>query len=458
MTDATTALTLVSTDMVTAATPRQAAPVKSREAPSSTRGTQASAEDAGTKSLSDNDLRGTDGQRSFAATLDSVEAQAPAEPQSVATPTTPRSTETSNPESETATALSLLNLPVAEAEIPTGNTSQPGGNPPPQTGNMLPGATGMPATTQIAAQQWIADAPADAGKIDTDLARINATPLRSATTNGASASESSLQTDGMRIPTALVPATRLANGDAAAETARADSLRAGVLDSLSLADSGADASMEGGDGQTGDGRRQLPDGLMRLVPNDRVEVPSGARVPAEFSLNAGPATTQTIDPAATMARPADSTTLGLLAGQRPLQPLADQAQWSQGLGQRLMMMADGGVQSARIKLHPEHLGQLDVRIEIEEDTARVWFTANNSQAREAIESTLPKLREMFDSNGLDLVGTDVSDEAQRFVADPDASPAGRRAADFDPDASSANDPSAGQTIVRVSDRLVDLYA
>ena len=53
---------------------------------------------------------------------------------------------------------------------------------------------------------------------------------------------------------------------------------------------------------------------------------------------------------------------------------------------------------------------------------------------------------------------DVSDEAQRFVADPDASPAGRRAADFDPDASSANDPSAGQTIVRVSDRLVDLYA
>jgi flagellar hook-length control protein FliK len=123
-----------------------------------------------------------------------------------------------------------------------------------------------------------------------------------------------------------------------------------------------------------------------------------------------------------------------------------------------MMMANGGVQSARIKLHPEHLGQLDVRIEIEEDTARVWFTANNSQAREAIESTLPKLREMFDSNGLDLVGTDVSDEAQRFVADPDASPAGGRAADFDPDASSANDPSAGQTIVRVSDRLVDLYA
>ncbi|MBT8442533.1 MAG: flagellar hook-length control protein FliK, partial [Gammaproteobacteria bacterium] len=371
-------------------------------------------------------------------------------------------TETSNPEPETAAAQSLLNLPVAEPEISTGNTSQPGGNPPPQTGNMLPAGIATPTNVQPVAQpvaqRWAAAAPAGSGEIDAGLPRTDAATLQAATNHGTQAQQPPLHSAEIRIPTGPVPAAQPSNGDPAAESTRADSLRAGVLDSFSLADQGADTSMEGGDTQNGDGRRQLPDGLMRLVPADRADAPNGARVTAEFSLNAGPAATQTTELAAPAARPADTTTLALLSGQRPLQPLGDQAQWSQGLGQRLMMMADGGVQTARIKLHPEHLGQLDVRIEIEEDTARVWFTANSGQAREAIESTLPKLREMFESNGLDLVGTDVSDEAQRFVADPDAAPSGGRAADFDTDASSANDPSAGQTVMRVSDRLVDLYA
>ncbi|MBT8445227.1 MAG: hypothetical protein KJO13_10790, partial [Gammaproteobacteria bacterium] len=185
MTDATTALTLVSTDMAAAASPRQAVPVRSQEAPSPTRRTPAPGDDAGSKAPSDKDLRATDGRRSFAATLDGVEAQAPAETRSVETPTTPRSTETSNPEPETATAQSLLNLPVAGPEISTGNTSQPGGNPTPQTGNMLPVGIATPTTAQpIAqpgAQRWAAAAPAGSGEIDAGLPRTDAATLQAAT-------------------------------------------------------------------------------------------------------------------------------------------------------------------------------------------------------------------------------------------------------------------------------------
>ncbi|MFW2404793.1 MAG: flagellar hook-length control protein FliK [Gammaproteobacteria bacterium] len=456
MSEATTAL-LAGTEMVAATTPRQAPPARSNDAPSTTRRTSSSSDDIGSKPSPDKGLHGADGQRSFAATLDSVDAQAPTETRSVDAPTTPHAAETSNPEPQTATALNLLKLPIADANVPTGNPPQPGGNPLPETGNLSPGGIAL-ATAQPTGQQWAAEAPADTSEIDNGLPRIEAASLRAASTNGANVSDPSLSANGRQSFAGPVPAAQLAGGEVTTDTTRSDSLRAGVLDAFSIADSGVDSSLEGGDAQSGDARRQLPDGLMRLAANERADLPSGARVTAEFSLNAAPATPPPIETGAVTARPGDMTSLDLLSGQRPLQPLGDQTQWSQGLGQRLMMMADGGVQSARIRLHPEHLGQLDVRIEIEDDTARVWFSANSSQAREAIESALPKLREMFDSNGLDLVGTDVSDDAQRFAANPDASPDGGRAGNFDADAPSANDPSAGPTIMRMSDRLVDFYA
>lgn len=101
-------------------------------------------------------------------------------------------------------------------------------------------------------------------------------------------------------------------------------------------------------------------------------------------------------------------------GQQTLQPTGDRGMFAQGLGERLVMMADNGLQSARIKLYPERLGPLDIRVQVDDDGAKVWFHAQHGQTREALEQALPRLREMFAEQGLELVRSEVADGGERF--------------------------------------------
>lgn len=84
--------------------------------------------------------------------------------------------------------------------------------------------------------------------------------------------------------------------------------------------------------------------------------------------------------------------------------------WSQGLGQRLLVMAEQGVEAARLRLHPANLGPLDIQITVDDDRAQVSFGAQHAATRDALESALPRLRELFAQQGLELVQAEVSDQ------------------------------------------------
>jgi flagellar hook-length control protein FliK len=116
---------------------------------------------------------------------------------------------------------------------------------------------------------------------------------------------------------------------------------------------------------------------------------------------------------------ATSTQAGLLANASPaaavaggqgspaaagqaLAPLADAGSFADGLGERLLALGGDGLQTARLRLHPETLGPLEVRIRVDGGQADVWFGTQQGQARDAIEGTLPRLREMFAAQGLEL--------------------------------------------------------
>jgi flagellar hook-length control protein FliK len=90
-----------------------------------------------------------------------------------------------------------------------------------------------------------------------------------------------------------------------------------------------------------------------------------------------------------------------------LQPLASNQSFAGGLADRLLTLGGPGAHTARLKLHPEHLGELDVEIQIDDGSAQVWFGTTTSQAREAIEASLPRLKEMFADQGLALTRTQV---------------------------------------------------
>jgi flagellar hook-length control protein FliK len=86
----------------------------------------------------------------------------------------------------------------------------------------------------------------------------------------------------------------------------------------------------------------------------------------------------------------------------------NQAGWGEAVGNRLMMMVNGKVQSANIHLNPAELGPIEIRIKVNQEHATVQFVSNNATVREAIEEAFPRLKDMFSQNGLSLSDANVS--------------------------------------------------
>jgi flagellar hook-length control protein FliK len=87
--------------------------------------------------------------------------------------------------------------------------------------------------------------------------------------------------------------------------------------------------------------------------------------------------------------------------------------WTEELGQQIHWMTDRGHYAASLRLSPEHLGPLEIRISIQDDKASVWFGAAHADTRSAIEHALPRLREMLASQGLALNDFGVFKEPPR---------------------------------------------
>ncbi len=88
-------------------------------------------------------------------------------------------------------------------------------------------------------------------------------------------------------------------------------------------------------------------------------------------------------------------------------PLAH-PEWSKDLGERIVWMSSRAIPAAEIRLNPQHLGPISVRVDVTDDKATVVFTAQHAAAKEAIEASIPKLREMMGAQQLNLVEVNVS--------------------------------------------------
>ncbi|NND61483.1 MAG: flagellar hook-length control protein FliK [Gammaproteobacteria bacterium] len=117
-----------------------------------------------------------------------------------------------------------------------------------------------------------------------------------------------------------------------------------------------------------------------------------------------------IAPAVTATGPAPSTpTTAPQPSYTLQQPVAD-PQWGSELGQRLLLMNDKGIGRAELRMNPPELGPVEVRISVANDDARVAFQVQHGATREALEQAMPRLREMFASQGLNLSDANVSEQ------------------------------------------------
>ena len=85
--------------------------------------------------------------------------------------------------------------------------------------------------------------------------------------------------------------------------------------------------------------------------------------------------------------------------------------WSDELATKLTWLIDRGEQLASIRVSPESLGPIDIRIAVREGEASIWFGASQADTRQAIEQAIPRLREMLASQGLSLADAGVFQQA-----------------------------------------------
>jgi flagellar hook-length control protein FliK len=113
-----------------------------------------------------------------------------------------------------------------------------------------------------------------------------------------------------------------------------------------------------------------------------------------------------ISPAALTPTPAPNTGAGKIPDSAPI-PI-QQRGFEQALGDRVVWLANNKIQSAEIQVNPPDLGPIEVRIQVNNDQASVSFGAAQPATREALESALPRLREMLSQQGLNLADANVS--------------------------------------------------
>ncbi|HEY4213855.1 MAG TPA: flagellar hook-length control protein FliK [Steroidobacteraceae bacterium] len=90
--------------------------------------------------------------------------------------------------------------------------------------------------------------------------------------------------------------------------------------------------------------------------------------------------------------------------------------WSDELGTKITWMAHQGIESASLQLSPAHLGPVEVKISVQDGGTSVWFGAAQADTRAALEQALPRLREMFSTQGLTLADAGVSREPPKQQA------------------------------------------
>ncbi|MBL1322093.1 MAG: flagellar hook-length control protein FliK [Methylophaga sp.] len=93
-----------------------------------------------------------------------------------------------------------------------------------------------------------------------------------------------------------------------------------------------------------------------------------------------------------------------------VQPAIQSSAWNQVMSSRVVWMAREGIQEASLKLNPASLGHVEVKLNMHNDQVNVLFLAQNAATRDALEQALPRLRESFEENGMQLADADVAEQ------------------------------------------------
>jgi len=136
----------------------------------------------------------------------------------------------------------------------------------------------------------------------------------------------------------------------------------------------------------------------------------------------------------------------------------DQPEWGSEFSKRINFMVGNDIKHAELRLDPPELGRINIKISMSQDQATVSFSSAHGNVREAIENTLPRLRELLNDSGIQLADANINDrkEQNSNQAEGDSNLSGPAFPEADEEADSSD---ASQQVTRFSaDGVIDYFA
>ena len=345
--------------------------------------------------------------------------------------------------------------------------------------------TATPATGEADGQRQAAasedrgeDAPADGGWPPPGLASLlGPAPATAtvATAPVAAVATAPVVANAVSLPAADAPAL-----PAAPENPTVDGQAGGPAPPAALlanqAVSGARAEPASVGAQAGQAEALSPSAALPLPAS----VLSGSDTPAAPTpVDSGlQALATTLDAAAAGADPADlsafqlalqnaapapattatPTTPPLAAPDAPIPNLHGGA-FADEIGTQVEWLAGQKISHAQIRISPENLGPVEVRLKLDGDRISADFSSAQPEVRQALESGLPRLREMLGQHGFQLAHAGVGQQSQSSqgqAGQTGGAGTGTGNGEEGDAASAEATPASGRTVLRRG--LVDAYA
>ncbi|WP_369039168.1 flagellar hook-length control protein FliK [Stenotrophomonas maltophilia] len=263
----------------------------------------------------------------------------------------------------------------------------------------------------------------------------------------------------LAVPSGVEPVPVAPQGAAAAAGSAGLPAAGATLPATALAGTASTATPMAADAATsaaGDAEASglpLPELITAATGLDRADDADGLQIGDRTP----PAPLQPPLPAALQDLKAALAHNSIFSGEPTPKPVLGDDGFDQAIGARIGWLAEQKIGHAHIRLNPEDLGPVDVRLQMNGDKVHASFSSPHVDVRQALESSLPRLRELLGEQGFQLAHADVGHQAPGGDGNPSGASAGRGGSGRD------GEPSPGDTTVSAAQLirqrgLLDAYA
>ncbi|WP_374401409.1 flagellar hook-length control protein FliK [Niveibacterium sp.] len=219
-----------------------------------------------------------------------------------------------------------------------------------------------------------------------------------------------LPLDGKALPATAVPAAQAGDGKAGAD-ADSDGADKAAANAL-LAQTANRTTTTSNDDKANPAVTALGDTAKQPVTAAVVETTGKAAqtkaIITDAALQTNTAAQPAVSPWSEALAQRSSEAARAEAPQFPVRTPVSQSGWADDVGNRMVWMAGKELGRAELILTPPHLGRVEITLNVNGDQTTAHFVTATPAAREAIEQSLPRLRELMTDAGLNLSQVNVS--------------------------------------------------